>query len=138
MKGKDTTKTIKGLPPEGRENPFLVPEGYFETFTQRLMSRLPDEATPQSALPLLGQQGRERNPRGWARQWWKYAAAVVVVCGVGLGALRLTLRQEGEGTSLATAGDDTETLYGEEYINDALDYAIVRNSDIELYLTEAQ
>ncbi|MCD8301684.1 MAG: hypothetical protein LUC44_01545 [Prevotellaceae bacterium] len=117
MKEEDIIRKIT----EGADNPFRVPEGYFSDFTGRLMSQLPQP---------------KRKPRRFALTVWRYAAVLLVCLGAGLAVL---LASQNRGASLAQSGADTETEYADEdYINDALDYAVISGSDIELYLTEAQ
>lgn len=53
----------------GTKNPFTVPEGYFENFTQELMSKLPEK---DSYLP-------ESEPALWQRvKPWIYMTAMFV------------------------------------------------------------
>ena len=49
---------LKGVP---KQAPFQVPEGYFDTLSQRIMARLPEEAAPRLA---------------WWQQWRTYRVAV--------------------------------------------------------------
>ena len=91
---------------EGQQNPFRVPEGYFENFNERLLARLPQQQQPRKVVRLM--------PRVW-----RYAAAIVVVLGVG-SALYLNHKTAQE-----------------EYYNQVLDYAMVDNMEIAAYLTEA-
>ena len=47
---KEETDLLKRC---GTENPFTVPEGYFERFTEQLMEKLPErEAQPAPKLTL--------------------------------------------------------------------------------------
>lgn len=100
---------------EGKNNPFLVPEGYFENFNERLFDRLPQtqKAKTVRLMPRL----------------LRYAAAVVVVLGVG-SALYWNHSQ----SAFLASNEVTQ----EEYYNDALDYIMVDNMEIAEYLTEAE
>ncbi len=64
---KEETDLLKRC---GTENPFTVPEGYFEHFTEQLMEKLPErEAQPAPQLTL------------WTRvKPWVYMAAMF--CGL--------------------------------------------------------
>ncbi len=137
MKEEDIIKKLT----EGRENPFRVPDGYFEGFTGRLMSRLPVEE-PKEQLSVIEEQEpqfsviEEQAETTRIRPMlfshvWRYAAVLLVAVGVGL----TFLFTNAEKDSLAE-GDATEE-YQEDYINDALDYALIGNTNIEIYLTEA-
>ncbi len=112
MKDEDIIRKMT----EGAKNPFVVPEGYFDGFTARLMA---------TRLPAA-----QRRPRRILPRIWRYAAALFVVLGAGT-VLLFSSR------SNRLAENDGAEQYQEEYINDALDYALVSNSNIELYLTEA-
>lgn len=99
---------------DGKKPPFRVPEGYFEQFTGRLLTRLP----------------RQRRHPSLLRRVWRYAAVMAVVAGAGVAFYAV---RQGR-----TANESVlQETYQEEYINDALDYAMVNNNEIALYLTEA-
>ncbi len=103
-------KLIRNLT-EGKGNPFRVPNGYFDSFTDRMIAQLP--AAPRHRLmPRL----------------WPYAAAMVVA--VGLGTAYYAVHSHAD-------VDSTYELYAGDYENQALDYALVGNQDIETFLTEA-
>lgn len=109
-------KTLRQLT-EGRENPFHVPDGYFEQFTDRLMQQLPRQERKAKTVSLM--------PR-----LWRYAAAVVLIAGVGS---VIYWNQSTQPTALANNYDTAQ----EEYYNEALDYIMVDNMEIAEYLTEA-
>ncbi len=100
---------------DGNRNPFRVPEGYFEQFDERLMAALPEARTRQSRTVRL------------VPRLWRYAAALLVVAGLGTA---LYLGTPGERTLTA----ETE----EEFYNEELDYVMVGNMEIAEYLTEAE
>lgn len=102
---------------EGQQNPFRVPEGYFENFNERLLARLPQQQQPRKVVRLM--------PRVW-----RYAAAIVVVLGVGSA---LYFNHKTTTPSYAY----NEEAAQEEYYNQVLDYAMVDNMEIAAYLTEA-
>ena len=101
---------------EGKSNPFLLPEGYFENFNERLLARLPETQKGKTVrlMPRL----------------LRYAAAIVVVLGVG-SALYWNHNQS---ALLSSNAEVTQ----EEYYNEALDYIMVDNMEIAEYLTEAE
>lgn len=111
-----TQEEIKITELGGRQNPFRVPEGYFESFDERLFARLPQQK--QAKVVSL------------RRNLWRYAAAIVVVLGVG----SALYWHRDSATTLAYSEEAAQ----EEYYNDALDYAMVDNSEIAAYLTEAE
>ena len=115
----------------GNRDPFKVPEGYFEQFTARLMEQLPEKDSPGSMQP-------RRYGRQLRLTFIRYAVAAAVVCGIiAFDTLRLTNRHSNaEGNAVATYTPDPADT-DDAYIEDALDYAMVSNNEIALYLTEA-
>lgn len=109
--------TLKKLT-AGKENPFRVPDGYFDTFTERLMKQLPAQEQPKKVRRLMP-------------TLWRYAAAVLLVAVVGTG-LYVGLNDRQNNLAL------TEEVSQEEYYNEALDYIMVNNMEIAEYLTEAE
>lgn len=116
----------------GSRTPFRVPEGYFEQFTPRLMNRLPQqEAKPAPAS----------TPRiGLHRRHWLYAAATV--CGIALltgGAYRMIQRSNIGSIPAVTANvwtGDLTTGSDDDEFNEVLDYALVDNQEIAMYLID--
>lgn len=98
----------------GNDNPFRVPEGYFEGFNERLFARLPKEPEKHNVVPL--------RPR-----LWRVAAAIAVAFAIG-GGLYWT------GNRQAQLAEQAQ----EEYYNEALDYIMVDNAEIAEYLTIAE
>ena len=109
---------------------FKVPEGYFDTLADRIMANIPEapkqEKQKKSAkiIPLN------------TRLKIAVAAAIVgaVVCGT-------TIRLYQQGTKIANLNTNTEMTnnsetYGEEYVNDYIDYAMVDGTDIYEYISE--
>lgn len=107
----------------GKENPFRVPENYFEGFTQELMEKLPaKEAVPQVETPTL-----------WLRfKPWLYMAAMF--CGIML-SVRIFVGEPKEETFPITL-QDAEMLLDEEWEN-MVRRTFIDNYEIYEYLTEA-
>ena len=109
----------------GKENPFRVPDGYFEHLTSKVMDSLPEKEVPV----LL-----QREPTRWERiKPWLYMAAMFAGA-----ALILRIATSGEkempgGTPLAA--DDSETE--EQYINTVLDNSMLDDYSLYVYLTDA-
>ena len=93
----------------GAERPFTVPEGYFESLTGRVMSRL-----------------NERKRR--RQQIWRWTAAAVLAGCIAAGGMLFESRYKAQLT-------DAEDI---QYIEDALDYSMIDNMSIASYLTEAE
>lgn len=105
---------------DGAENPFRTPDGYFDQFTSRLMERLPQV---EPARP----KGIQLIPR-----IWRYAAVMVLAVGVG------SALYWGQNRQQEMIFADADEQYSQEYIDEALDYALVNNNDIVEYLTDAE
>lgn len=111
----------------GTGNPFKVPEGYFEQFTAQLMSQLPEkDARPDPAIPLC------------RTRYWRMAryAAAAAICGMAfLGTYYLRIAHSAQESR--TAYQATDATSEKVYMDDVLDFAMVSNHEIALYLTDA-
>ena len=106
----------------GTKNPFHVPEGYFENFTQELMSKLPekDSYIPESEINL------------WTRvKPWIYMAAMFV--GIMLSVRIFVGEPQKDDFPISMA--EAEQLPTEEWENIAT-RLIAENYDIYEFLTE--
>lgn len=115
----------------GNRDPFKAPEGYFGQFTARLMEQLPEKDSGCAMQP-------HRTRRLLRLTFIRYAAAAAVCGAIAFGTSRLAIRHNSmernvTGTTYAAAPTGTDDVY----IEDALDYAMVSNNEIALYLTEA-
>lgn len=100
----------------GSRNPFVVPEGYFETFADQLMASLP-----------------ERQPRAnrvWLRPL-RYAAAVV--CLFVMGAMAWFAFSPDKQQSLQAKAVNVST---DVAFDEAADYVMLDNSDIYACLSD--
>jgi len=97
----------------GRENPFRVPEGYFDTLPEKVMNRLP----------------RKRKK---SHSWLKWSVAAILAGCVGLATFKIV------DTPAEPAALATQDGLNDEYIEDALDYSMINNLEIATYLTEAE
>ena len=113
--------------------PFKVPEGYFDSFADRLQSRI--EQLPQAKM-------QTKHVHLVPKAWFAAAASIVVVASVGLS---IMLPKWKGGQPDASNTTHTETAIAAEsnlaeaedgYIYDELDYAMIDNNEIAYYLTE--
>lgn len=111
-------------------NPFRVPDGYFDDFTQRLMQRLPQEAASQTTTPRRARIV-SLSP---ARRLMRYAAAVMVAAACLGSGLYLYNRSASDTDDILTASD---YLANDDNLDDMLDYEMLSNNQIAYYLTEA-
>lgn len=107
----------------GTENPFRVPEGYFESFTSEVMNRLPEKEKPAIT---------QREPTRWERvRPWLYMAAMFI------GAAMIIRVASSDRTPAADrmAVDDTENEI--EYINMAVENSMLDDYSLYVYLTDS-
>lgn len=113
----------------GKENPFSVPEGYFEHFTQQLMEKLPQKEI-SSDIPHYN------HTTTWQRiKPWFYMAAMF--CGIIAGARYIigpTVHQAH--ITSRTASEYSERSYDEEYLEDALMNSHMDDYSVYCYLTD--
>lgn len=93
----------------GAENPFRVPNNYFNEFPQRIMKR-------------IERQRRRRRIIRWS------IAAMLAGCVLSTSFLMKDFTQQ----DMSIEADNTQ------YIDDALDYSMINNMEIATYLTEAE
>ncbi len=117
---KEEDKLLKKL---GTENPFRVPEGYFESFTSDLMSRLPEKEKTDVF----------REPTTWEKvRPWLYMAAMFVGA-----ALIIRVASTGEAVSeirQQAAADDADVEL--EYISTAIENTMMDDYSLYVYLTD--
>lgn len=125
MKGEKLMKEEDNLLKKiGTENPFRVPEGYFESFTSDLMSRLPEKEKTDI----------RREPTTWERvRPWLYMAAMFI-------GAALIIRVASPGNEKVpevqqqVAVDDTDTEL--EYISTAIDNTMMDDYSLYVYLSD--
>lgn len=115
--------------------PFTVPEGYFEGFTEKMMTRL---AAQGNISPVA-----EQNTQVVRLPLWKKVmryAAIAAVAAVGIGGawhyMNHTPKHHSEQIMASQADSQTFELT-DEAINDILDYEQLDNQQIAYYLTVA-
>lgn len=101
-------------------NPFRVPDGYFDSFTENLMEKLPAQSVPLKV---------QRRPVVRA---WMYAAASLVAVVFTFSAYFL-FSQDSQATS--TTAQTVAPVVADTYVDEAVDYAMVDNHDIYACLT---
>jgi len=109
----------------GTENPFRVPEGYFEHLSSEVMSRLPEKEK---------QAITQREPTRWERvRPWLYMAAMFI------GAALIIRVGSSDRTSPVQvqhmAADETETEM--EYINMAVENSMIDDYSLYVFLADS-
>ena len=102
-------------------NPFKVPNGYFDTLTNRVMQR-------------INAEGAHTAQKSNTRFFFRLAAAAMLAGAFFMAGLAIYERS----TPLTSNADDIIFAQELEYTDELLDYAMLDNSDIEYYLTEAE
>lgn len=118
---KEETDLLKRC---GTENPFTVPESYFERFTEQLMEKLPErEAQPAPKLTL------------WTRvKPWVYMAAMF--CGLML-SVRMFVGEKQSQSPAATSETTDFTEVPDEYIDPIVNQTMMDDYTLYQYLTDA-
>lgn len=98
----------------GKKNPYRVPEGYFDTLPDRVMSRISHKKRKKHSL--------------------RWSVAAVFAGGILCAGLTLFKRDLG----LSTPENDAPYIVNAEHMEDILDCNLVSNLEIETYLTEAE
>lgn len=100
----------------GKENPFSVPEGYFEQFSQQMMNRIAQPAKPK------------------AKHLWLHTAIAAAACiCVAVFCLNVVFHDKVEQKTEATVA---QNAYDNEYIEDAIEYAMLDNGDLYACMME--
>ena len=117
---KEEDKILKKI---GTENPFRVPDGYFENLTSEVMSRLPEKETPAII---------KREPTKWERiKPWVYMTAMFA----GAALIIRVASSEHTPSVERMAADDTETEM--EYINMAVENSMLDDYSLYVYLADS-
>lgn len=107
----------------GTENPFRVPDGYFDHFASELMSQLPEKKTASQI---------SREPTRWERiKPWLYMAAMFAGAALLIRVGSMEVNQEAE--ALAQEEIDQEEI---EYITTAVCNSMMDDYSLYVYLTE--
>lgn len=110
----------------GKENHFLVPDGYFGDFARKMESSLPERSFAETS----------RRPRSVSlfrklRPW----VAAACFCGIAFGGAMIAL--DGNGGKELQAADNLAQYYSQDNTLDLMaDYTMLGNEDIYMYLAE--
>lgn len=107
----------------GTQNPFTVPEGYFENFAKELMNKLPEKERIAVHEEITT----------WQRiKPWIYMAAMF--CGL-MFTVRVVVGPPKQDTPIFTAAETEQ--FSDEYIETILDHSMMDDYTLYQYLTEA-
>lgn len=117
---KEEDKLLKKI---GTENPFTVPEGYFENFSRELMNKLPEK----EPMPVTSEITT------WQRiKPWLYMTAMF--CGLML-SVRIFVGKPKQNTPIFTSTETQEL--SDEYVETIMDHSMIDDYTLYQYLTEA-
>ena len=122
----------------GNRNPFRVPEGYFEQFTEQLMQQLPEREQTVAKQVDMAQQQSDNQPRARKVQMrpWLYAAACTALA-LMLGVSYYFMQSPATSTESAPVAVVTPTTTPDySYIDEVADYAMLDNTEIYACLSE--
>lgn len=107
-------------------SPFKVPDGYFDTLCDSIMNKLPEGKASKKPRLLIMRK----------RVLQYAAAAFFAVTTISLALYESVDNDETPTTISASITEDIRESYEDEnYVNEALDYAMIDNSEIAAYLT---
>ncbi len=111
----------------GKQNPFRVPDGYFDSFAERMMENLPE----QEARTIVMVKPR----RSKLLRTVLYAAACLCIAVLGTVIYWQKLSEQNIESNSAPVAVHTTTS-SDAYVDAVADYAMMDNTDIYAYLSE--
>ena len=109
----------------GKQNPFRVPDGYFDSFADRLMQQLPDKQETKPNQTANTVRLKVLRP---------ILLAAACVC-IAIFSVTLYFHQTQETPEQDNVAAVTNTM-DEEYMDEAADYIMLDNADIYACLSE--
>lgn len=108
----------------GKQNPFKVPDGYFEHLTERIMENLPEQE-----VPVIDIRSRQTL---WQKMPLRKIAAAIAVAALLGGGTFWALQHEGDSKMLAHAKKhELKTVSSDDAaFNEMADYAMIDNETI--------
>lgn len=121
----------------GQENPFKVPEGYFDNFASKFMEQLPEEEPKavEVEMPVA--------KRTWIRPMRRFAiaasfAAVLFGAATYYASTGVNKDQDSqtEMASVALKNTETKSVQSDYMMDEMVDFAMIDNAEIYSYLIE--
>ena len=107
----------------GKENPFRVPEGYFDSLASQVMSRVDAEGNKPQDMPMI----EKKTKTVWLRPVL-YAAASVCALFISVVAYQ-SHSDQGTAAPTQTVVANNQMLM-DDYFDEAADYVMLDNQDI--------
>ncbi len=119
---KEEDKLMKKF---GTDNPFTVPDGYFDNLTEEIMSKLPEKESPLEI----------KEPSTWSKiRPWLYMAAMFIAI---LLPIRFMINRTTPEAPVLTATTVENEQLTDEYIDAILNHTMMDDYTLYKYLTEA-
>lgn len=122
----------------GQRHPFKVPDGYFDDFADRLMSRLPE--MPEASVTTDAQQPTLRvTPASRPLRWRKYvatAAACACIAMLSAAAYWHTSHADNDRQDRATATAASATTSTYSTMDALTDYTMLDSDDMYAYMAD--
>ena len=111
----------------GNENPFKVPEGYFENIVPEIMKQLPEAKVQESSEISMWEKVKP----------WVYMVAMF--CGLMFGLRVMMMDKPLSRDTVSSNVSMTDSVQGipDEYIDPILDQAMMDDYTLYMYLTDA-
>lgn len=109
------------------ENPFSVPEGYFDNLAQRMIDNLP--AHEVRMIPTE----EKKKSRNRLFQWARYGAAAAVVAAVCMAGMHFINNEPTAQTQVAAS--TTASYSSDENIDAMADYIMADDQDLYAYIS---
>ena len=112
----------------GKANPFTTPEGYFDSFTERMMGVIADNDKSIGLVP--------KKKKSFSIAW---GASVAAACIAGVLCFnhfyKVSTAQNGKELTTVQITEDDLTIYDETFQKEVLNYAMLDNYDVSDYLS---
>ncbi|MGL5272430.1 MAG: hypothetical protein ACRC8J_02950 [Phocaeicola sp.] len=108
----------------GTDNPFTVPEGYFENFAKNMMDKLPEKEIVEEPETTFWQRSKP----------WLYMAAMFVGM---MFSIRLFVGDPNKEQPLLGDVTTTAVELSEEEMDEMMDYSMIDDYTVYRYLTDA-
>ena len=109
------------------DNPFTVPEGYFDTIASRVMERLP----AHEVRMIVAEEKKKKT--FWLPQWARYGAAAAVVAAICMAGVHF-MSNEPSATSPVSAVT-MATYSSDDNIDAMADYIMADDQDLYAYIS---
>lgn len=112
----------------GKKNPFKVPEGYFDSFPEKLMEQLPEKQVRKAKVVRMN--------RFDIRLWRAISVAAVTICAVVIGATYYLGNVNGTNSSSVAVDQPMISQSSSDDFDEMADYMMADNADFYAYVAD--